>query len=41
MMKPGVTIGELIDFTNSYGDGRGMTTSILMHGRGIGDDNGP
>ncbi len=40
-MKPGVTFGELIDFVNGFGAQRGMQTLILMHGRGIGDDNGP
>ena len=37
-MRPGTPFGELIDFTNDYGDARGMKTSILMHGRGLGDD---
>ncbi len=42
MMKPGLTFGELIDFTIGFGKRRGaIGTSITMHGRGIGDDNGP
>jgi Xaa-Pro aminopeptidase len=37
-MRPGTSIGELIDFVNGYGDTRGGKTLILMHGRGYGDD---
>ena len=37
-MKPGRTIGELMDFTNGFGAKRGMRTLILMHGRGYGND---
>lgn len=37
-MTPGTTFGELIDFVNSFGESRGGRTSILMHGRGAGDD---
>jgi Xaa-Pro aminopeptidase len=37
-MKPGTTLGELIDFTNSFGEKRGMRSLILMHGRGYGND---
>jgi Xaa-Pro aminopeptidase len=40
-MKPGVEFADLIDFVNGFGNGRGLKTLILMHGRGIGDDNGP
>ena len=38
VMTPGATMGELIDFTNGFGDKRGMRTAVLMHGRGFGDD---
>lgn len=38
MMKPGTAFGDLIDFVNGFGGKRGMRTSILMHGRGYGDD---
>jgi Xaa-Pro dipeptidase len=41
MMKPGLTFGELLDFVADFGKRRGLATSITMHGRGIGDDNGP
>jgi Xaa-Pro aminopeptidase len=41
MLKPGLTFGELIDFAMSFGTPRGLRTSLTMHGRGIGDDNGP
>lgn len=41
LMKPGLTFGELIDFVNGFGPRRGGRTMITMHGRGIGDDNGP
>jgi Xaa-Pro aminopeptidase len=41
MMRPGLTFGEIIDFTRDFGAKRGLPTSITMHGRGIGDDNGP
>jgi len=41
MMKPGLTFGELVDFSVGYGKQRGIPTSVTMHGRGIGDDNGP
>lgn len=37
-MKPGTTFGELMDFVNGFGLGRGLKTLILMHGRGYGDD---
>ncbi len=37
-MTPGTTMGELIDFVNGFGAGRGLRTAILMHGRGGGDD---
>jgi len=37
-MKPGVTFGELIDFTNDMGRQRGMLSLILIHGRGHGND---
>jgi Xaa-Pro aminopeptidase len=38
LIKPGVTIGALIDFVNSFGAKRGMKTLIQMHGCGYGDD---
>jgi len=41
MMKPGLTFGELLDFSFGYGRPRGVETTVTMHGRGIGDDNGP
>jgi Xaa-Pro aminopeptidase len=41
MMKPGLTFGELLDFAAGYGKSRGLQTTVTMHGRGIGDDNGP
>jgi len=37
-MKPGTTIGELMDFINGYGPKRGLQSLILMHGRGYGND---
>ena len=37
-MKPGVLIGELIDFVNGFGVKRDMRTTIVMHGRGYGND---
>lgn len=37
-MKPGTSFGDMIDFVNGFGAGRGMKTLILMHGRGYGDD---
>jgi Xaa-Pro aminopeptidase len=37
-MRPGVALGDFIDFINGFGDQRGMKTFITMHGRGIGDD---
>jgi Xaa-Pro aminopeptidase len=37
-MKPGTGFAEMIDFVNGFGARRGMRTSILMHGRGYGDD---
>jgi Xaa-Pro aminopeptidase len=40
-MKPGTAFADLIDFVNGFGEKRGLQTLILMHGRGIGDDNGP
>jgi Xaa-Pro dipeptidase len=41
MMKPGLTFGELLDFVDAFGKQRKVATSVTMHGRGIGDDNGP
>lgn len=41
MMKPGLTFGELLDFVDGFGKQHGVKTTITMHGRGIGDDNGP
>jgi Xaa-Pro aminopeptidase len=41
MMRPGLSFGEIIDFTRDFGTKHGLPTSITMHGRGIGDDNGP
>jgi Xaa-Pro aminopeptidase len=38
LIKPGVTIGALIDFVNGLGAKRGMKTLIQMHGCGYGDD---
>jgi Xaa-Pro aminopeptidase len=40
-MKPGTAFSDMIDFVNGFGLKRGLKTLILMHGRGIGDDNGP
>jgi len=41
MMKPGLTFGELLDFVEAFGKQHDVATSVTMHGRGIGDDNGP
>ena len=41
MMKPGLTFGELLDFVAGFGRQHNVRASITMHGRGIGDDNGP
>ena len=38
LMKPGAELGQLIDAINGLGAKRGLRTSILMHGRGAGDD---
>lgn len=38
MIKPGTSLGELIDFINGFGAKRGMKTAIQMHGSGYGDD---
>ncbi len=38
LMKPGTTFGDLIDAIDGFGAKRGLRTSILMHGRGAGDD---
>ena len=37
-MTPGREFGDMIDYVNTYGKKKGMQTSILMHGRGYGDD---
>jgi Xaa-Pro dipeptidase len=37
-MTPGREFGDMIDYVNNYGKRKGMRTSILMHGRGYGDD---
>ncbi|HEY3115443.1 MAG TPA: M24 family metallopeptidase [Chloroflexota bacterium] len=37
-MRPGVTFGELIDFTNGFSKRPGLNTAITLHGRGMGDD---
>ena len=37
-MKPGKSIGDLIDFVDAFGVKRGMKTLTLMHGRGYGND---
>jgi Xaa-Pro dipeptidase len=38
LMKPGSTLGELMDFVNGFGERRGMKSLVLMHGRGYGND---
>ncbi len=38
LMRPGLALGELIDFVNGFGARRGMKSLILMHGRGYGND---
>jgi len=38
MMKPGTLFADLIDYINGMGPARGMSSIILMHGRGYGDD---
>jgi Xaa-Pro dipeptidase len=37
-MRPGTTLGELVDFVEGLGARRGMRAAVLMHGRGLGDD---
>jgi Xaa-Pro aminopeptidase len=37
-MTPGREFGDMIDYVNNYGSKHGMKSSILMHGRGYGDD---
>lgn len=37
-MRPGVLLGDFIDYINGFGDARGMKTFVTMHGRGYGDD---
>jgi Xaa-Pro aminopeptidase len=38
IIKPGTSVGELVDFVNGFGAKRGMKTLIQMHGCGYGDD---
>ena len=38
LMRPGVQFGELIDYTRSFAQDRGMESEIIMHGRGHGND---
>src|SRR5438552_2827141 len=38
LMRPGVTFGDLIDFTNSFSRQPSLHTAITLHGRGMGDD---
>jgi Xaa-Pro aminopeptidase len=37
-LTPGTTFGQLIDLINGHGAKQGMHSSILLHGRGYGDD---
>jgi Xaa-Pro dipeptidase len=37
-IRPGVTFGDLIDSTNSFGETRGGATRITLSGRGYGQD---
>jgi Xaa-Pro dipeptidase len=37
-MKPGTLFGDLIDYANGFGAKYGMKATILMHGRGYGND---
>jgi Xaa-Pro dipeptidase len=37
-MRPGTTLGELMDFVNGFGERHGGKSLILMHGRGYGND---
>ncbi|MFI5266118.1 MAG: M24 family metallopeptidase, partial [Chloroflexota bacterium] len=38
LLTPGAELGQLMDAVNGLGAKRGLRTSILMHGRGAGDD---
>ena len=38
ILTPGRTFGEFMDFVNSFGEKRGLKSTLLMHGRGYGDD---
>ncbi|HUK42237.1 MAG TPA: M24 family metallopeptidase [Candidatus Acidoferrales bacterium] len=38
MLTPGRTFAEFMDFVNSFGEKRGLKSTLLMHGRGYGDD---
>lgn len=38
MMKPGVSMGELMDTAEAMGKGAGYTTRLVIHGRGCGED---
>lgn len=38
MMRPGTIFADLIDRINGMGPARGLSSIILMHGRGYGDD---
>jgi len=38
MMKPGVSMGELMDAAQAMGKGAGYTTRLVIHGRGTGED---
>ena len=37
-MKPGVSMGELMDTAEAMGKGAGYTTRLVIHGRGCGED---
>jgi Xaa-Pro aminopeptidase len=38
ILTPGRTFAEFMDFVNSFGEKRGLKSTLLMHGRGYGDD---
>ena len=38
LIKPATTFGQLADFANGFGVGRGMKTIMQIHGCGYGDD---
>ena len=38
ILAPGRTFAEFMDSVNSFGEKRGLKSTLLMHGRGYGDD---